>query len=541
MEDILLFSSLTLFLLFIAFKFILKTRRRAKHLPPSPPSLPIIGHLHLVKKPLHRTFQALSQKYGNLFSLQFGTQPVVIVSSPSAVEECFTKNDIVLANRPPFILGKHLGYNNTTLVQSPYGDHWRNLRRISALEIFSNTRLNKFLGIRSDEVKHLLLNLSRNSLHGFAKVELQSMLLEMTFNNIMRMVAGKRYYGYGKDVKDEEEARQFRQIMKEAFSYGGASNPAEFVPILRWMDYGGLEKRLKNLSKRTDAFLQGLIDEHRRKEEEDNTMIDHMLSLQKSQPEYYTDQIIKGLILVLLLAGTDTSAVTLEWAMTNLLNHPNVLKNAREEIKHLLRNLSRNSCHGFAKVELQSMLSEMTFNNIMRMVAGKRYYKYGEDVNDEEEARQFRRIIKELTGLGGASNPAEFVSILRCMDYGGLEKKLKSLSKRMDEFLQALIDEKRRKEEEGNTMIDHMLSLQKSQPEYYTDQIIKGLILVLLLAGTDTSAITLDFEWERVTTEEVDTHEGSGLTMPKAMPLEAMCKARPIMNKLLSKSTTDDV
>ena len=76
MEDILLFSSLTLFLLFIAFKFILKTRTRAKHLPPSPPSLPIIGHLHLIKKPLHRTLQALSQKYGNIFSLQFGRQPI---------------------------------------------------------------------------------------------------------------------------------------------------------------------------------------------------------------------------------------------------------------------------------------------------------------------------------------------------------------------------------------------------------------------------------------------------------------------------------
>ena len=75
----------------------------------------------------------------------------------------------------------------------------------------------------------------------------------------------------------------------------------------------------------------------------------------------------------------------------------------------------------------------------------------------------------------------EFVPILRWMDYGGLEKKLKSLSKRMDEFLQALIDEQRRKEEEGNTMIDHMLSLQKSQPDYYTDQIIKGLILVSAL------------------------------------------------------------
>ena len=47
------------------------------------------------------------------------------------------------------------------------------------------------------------------------------------------------------------------------------------------------------------------------------------------------------------------------------------------------------------------------------------------------------------------------------------------------------------------------------------------------------------FEWERVTTEEVDINEGSGITMPKAMPLEALCKARPIMHKLLSKSIDD--
>nr|POE97479.1 cytochrome p450 81e8 [Quercus suber] len=299
MVAILLYLSLTLLFFLVAIKLIVKTRTtRPKHLPPSPPSLPIIGHLHIIKKPLHRTFLALSQKYGQIFSLKFGSQLVVIVSSPSAVEECFTKNDIILANRAPTLLGKHLHYNNTTLTQSPYGDHWRNLRRISTLEIFSNNRLNNFLGIRRDEIKHLLRSLSRNSCHGFAKVELQSMLLEMTFNSIMRMVAGKRYYRYGEDVKDEEEARHLRWIMKEITGSGGASNPAEFVPILRWMDYGGLEKKFNSLCKRTDEFLQALIDEQRCKDKEGNTMIDHMLSLQKSQPDYYTDQIIKGLIVV---------------------------------------------------------------------------------------------------------------------------------------------------------------------------------------------------------------------------------------------------
>ena len=40
-------------------------------------------------------------------------------------------------------------------------------------------------------------------------------------------------------------------------------------------------------------------------------------------------------------------------------------------------------------------------------------------------------------------------------------------------------DEARNKDEEGEkTMINHLLSLQKSQLEYYTDQIIKELMLV---------------------------------------------------------------
>jgi hypothetical protein len=44
------------------------------------------------------------------------------------------------------------------------------------------------------------------------------------------------------------------------------------------------------------------------------------------------------------------------------------------------------------------------------------------------------------------------------------------------------------------------------------------------------------FEWERVGDEVIDMGEGNGITMPKAVALEAMCKARPIMNNLLSDS-----
>ncbi|KAK9987351.1 hypothetical protein SO802_032302 [Lithocarpus litseifolius] len=44
------------------------------------------------------------------------------------------------------------------------------------------------------------------------------------------------------------------------------------------------------------------------------------------------------------------------------------------------------------------------------------------------------------------------------------------------------------------------------------------------------------FDWERITEEEVDMTEGNGLTIPKAMPLVAMCKVRPIIHKVLSET-----
>lgn len=161
-----LYLILSLFFVFLSLRYLFGTRRRKLNLPPSPGrSLPVIGQLHLLKLPLHRSFLSLSQSLdgASIFSLRLGTRLVFVVSSHSVAEECFTKNDVVLANRPEFIVGKHIGYNSTTMVGAAYGDSWRNLRRIGAIEIFSSLRLNSFLSIRKDEIRRLILCLSKNS------------------------------------------------------------------------------------------------------------------------------------------------------------------------------------------------------------------------------------------------------------------------------------------------------------------------------------------------------------------------------------------
>ncbi|KAK9949983.1 hypothetical protein M0R45_005490 [Rubus argutus] len=302
MEDIFFYSSLSIFVCLLVTVQLLRLskRRRYPNLPPSPSlSLPILGHLYLLKPPIQRTLHSLSQKHGPVFSLWFCSRRVVIVELPSAVQECFTKNDIVFANRPPSILGKHL-YNHTTIGDSPYGDQWRNIRRISTVEVLSTSRLNSFSDMRNEEIKHLLRKISQSARgeNRFVKVELKSMFTEMTYNSMMRMVAGKRYVG--DHVSDNKERKEFIEIMEEIFSYSGSSNPGELMPFFNWFSGGGYERKVKKVVKRADVFLQRLIDEHRNKSssESRHTMIGHLLSQQESQPEYYTDEIIKALILV---------------------------------------------------------------------------------------------------------------------------------------------------------------------------------------------------------------------------------------------------
>ncbi|MBA0772057.1 hypothetical protein Gotri_007496, partial [Gossypium trilobum] len=295
MEEILIYSLLSVLILWVATKLITSTH---KNHPPSPLALPILGHLHLLKEPLHRTLFTLSQKHGPIFSLKLGSRFLVVVSSPSTVQECFTKNDIVLANRPRFIMGKYVGYNYTTLGLAPYGDHWRNLRRLSTIEIFSSSRLNMSLDIRRDEVSRLLRRLYQVSADGFAKVELKSVFSELTFNIIMRMMAGKRYFG-DEATQNSDEGRRFREMIKELFELAVSSYPGDFLPILQLVDYDGYIKRIKDLGSKTDELMQGMIHEHRSNKGDlniKNTMITHLLSMQESQPEYYTDEIIKGLI-----------------------------------------------------------------------------------------------------------------------------------------------------------------------------------------------------------------------------------------------------
>lgn len=502
-----LISLATIFFLFLIFKFF-NNKLKLNNLPPSPPSLPIIGHLHLIKHPVHKTLDLLSQTYGPVYLLRFGSRPVLVVSNPSLVEECFTKNDVVFANRPPMMMGKHLNYDNTTIAQSSYGDLWRNLRRVAMVELLSATRLNMFLDIRQEEVKTLAKNLFNECKQGFTRVEMKSRCSELSFNIVMRMVTGKRYFGHELEGRIVEEAKRFREIIREIFEVSGASNPGDFMPILRWIGYQNIEKNMLALRDKVDVFMQGLVDERRLKRNSDDvqntseTMVDRMLSLQDSDSELYSDKIIKGMILTVLGAGTDTSSVTIEWAMTLLLNNPKVLEKATSEIQNYI---------GQNRVIDESDLPKLPYiQNIVNETL--RLFPAAPLLVPHENS--------EACNVGGYDIPRGTMLIVNAW----------SIHRDPNVWDEPTCFNPERfcnggGEGEGFKLLPFGMGRRRCPGVGLANKVV-GLALATLIQC---------FEWERISIEPMDMSEGTGLTMPKVVPLEAMCKVREGMFRTLSQ------
>ncbi|KAE8652315.1 cytochrome P450 81Q32 [Cucumis sativus] len=490
------------FLLLLAFLLLQQLRTRRRNLPPSPPSFPIIGHLHLLQRPTHRNFQNIAAKYGPIFTLRFGSHLAVIVSSLQIAQECFTKHDLIFANRPRLLSGKYLGYSWTTMAAASYGDHWRNLRRLAAMEIFSPTRLNASLAFRKDEIQRLLVKLHSES---FAKVELTPMFSELSFNIVMRVVAGKRYYG--EKVSDDAEARKFRELMDEVSRQGGTSQWVDFMPIMKWIGFGGYEKILAKSAIWADRFVQELVDEHRNKKvlgrEEQSSLLHRLLELQLSQPEYYTDQIIKGLVLVLLRAGIDTSSVTLDWAMTELLNHPEVLAKAKAEIDTKIGQDRTVEETDVANLNyLQAIISE-TFRLHPPAPMLLTHYSSDDCV------------------VAGYNIPRGTMLLVNA---SAIHRDPKSwddpTSFRPERFLGA-----------GNE-----LQTNKLIPFGVGRRACPGEIMGLRVVGLTLGLLIQCYEWKKHGYDNVDTTEYGGITILKVKPVETMCKPRPVMAKLLSNS-----
>ncbi|KAG9439964.1 hypothetical protein H6P81_020129 [Aristolochia fimbriata] len=167
---------------------------------------------------------------------------------------------------------------------------------------------------------------------------------QLALNNVMMAVFSKRYsLGTSSSSKDEMEAREFRNLVSEFSLLMGSPIPSDAMPVLEWFDIGGYIKAMMKTMKGLDSLCSIWLEEHRIRRRlsagkndtgSDQDFLDMTLSAldESCFHDLDPDTFVKSLSLSVILSGSDTTSITLTWALSLLLNNRFALKKAQEEL-----------------------------------------------------------------------------------------------------------------------------------------------------------------------------------------------------------------
>ncbi|GLJ21178.1 hypothetical protein SUGI_0387700, partial [Cryptomeria japonica] len=136
----------------------------------------------------------------------------------------------------------------------------------------------------------------------------------------------------------------------------------DFVPFLERIGLGGSLDDLKSLHKRFDEFIVRKIEEKKRMplptEDDGNKdflQILHQLKYNSAEERrQLSESNIKGILVDMISAGTDTATRTVEWATSELIRHP-----------HLMRSIGNSSTASPNATYASSRISRQFKGNVM--------------------------------------------------------------------------------------------------------------------------------------------------------------------------------
>ncbi|CAI9087717.1 OLC1v1021862C1 [Oldenlandia corymbosa var. corymbosa] len=318
--------------LLVLIKFLKKpTNDSTLKLPPGPKPLPIIGNMHNLFGPLtHHILRDLAQKYGPLMHLRLGEVTTLVVTSPELAEEFMKTHDVIFANRPQLLCPRVFNYNCTDIAFAPFGEYWRQLRKICVVELLSSKRVQSFRPIREEEVHKFVAGVYTNQ---GSVVNLSKMLCSYTYGLTARVA-------FGKKNKYQEE---FISLIMEATKMTSGFAIADVYPSVKWIQViSEMSPKIKRMQKLLDKTFDNIFGEHKERSRQETVegeakedLVDVLLSVQKSG-DFGTPlslDNIKAVLMDIFSAGSETSSTALEWILSELVKSPEAMKKTQEEVR----------------------------------------------------------------------------------------------------------------------------------------------------------------------------------------------------------------
>ncbi|XP_021716065.1 cytochrome P450 71A1-like [Chenopodium quinoa] len=315
--------------------------RQKLNLPPGPKPWPVIGNFNLIGPLPHCSLHELSKKYGDIMMLQFGSVSVLVGSSVEMAKTFLRMHDKAFAGRPQNAAGKYTAYNYSDITWSQYDPYWRQARKMCSLELFSLKRLDSYEYIRVEELKAMLRGIFNTK---GEPIVLKDHLFVMNLHVISRMVLGKKYLEKSNEETSMITLKEFKLMLDELFLLNGVFNIGDWIPLFKYIDVYGYVKRMKISAKTLDRFMEHVLDEHnaRREKEKENwepkDMVDVLLQLADDpNNEVKLGRVgVKAFCQDLIAGGAESSTITVEWAIAELIRRPDIIEKASEELDRVI-------------------------------------------------------------------------------------------------------------------------------------------------------------------------------------------------------------
>lgn len=307
-------------------------------LPPGPRGLPLIGNLASLDPDLHTYFAGLARTYGPILKLQLGHKLGIIVSSPNLAREVLKDHDITFANRDVPDVARIAAYGGSDIAWSPYGPEWRMLRKVCVLKMLSNSTLDSVYELRRREVRNIISYI-------YGKPGSLINVGEQTFLTILNVVTSMLWGG---TVPGEERGRlgaEFRRVVADMTELLGAPNISDFFPALARFDLQGLVKKMSGLAPKFDQIFDRMIEKQLsadalgdRAGASSKDFLQFLLKV-KDEGDVKTPLTmtqIKALLMDMVVGGSDTSSNAIEFAFAEVMNKPEVMRKAQDELDRVV-------------------------------------------------------------------------------------------------------------------------------------------------------------------------------------------------------------
>ncbi|CAN4109551.1 unnamed protein product [Withania somnifera] len=338
----LFFSTIILLPAFILLFSQKKATKCSYKLPPGPPGLPIFGNMFQLGTEPFKAMACLKQKYGPVLWLKLGTSTnIMVVQTARAAAELFKNHDISFADRFIPIVNQAHNYCQGSMALCQYGSYWRFQRRICTVEMFIHKKISETVPVRRKCMDNMLkwIGKAANSAEKGSGIEVTRFVFLASFNMLGNLILSK-------DLADpeSEEASEFFNAMKGITVWSGVANVSDIFPFLRKFDLQNLRKKMeRDMGKAMEIasiFLKEREEERKKGAEKiGKDFLDALLEFEgtgKDEPAKLSEHEIKVLLVEMFLAGTETTSSSVEWALAELLRHPQAMDKVKTEISKLI-------------------------------------------------------------------------------------------------------------------------------------------------------------------------------------------------------------